>query len=214
MTLKRRWQKNVYFEIKCPECGQQTFCFENWAENTFICQIYRGFSKSHLIIKVTRKNSYGSTDTILYLFFSSLISEALLNASFPQSSNARVTHLLLAAFTSLGISSSPTALKTSCVRVCPVVSDFLWPQELIPGSSVHGIFLGNNTGVGCHFLLQGIFLTQGSNPPLLCFSRWQADSLPLGHLLCWLLPNSTGQFCSLNTGSCIHPSTCSLHVVV
>ena len=31
---------------------------------------------------------------------------------------------------------------------------------------------GKNTGVGCHFLLQGIFLTQGSNPCLL-------------HLLCW-----------------------------
>ena len=27
-------------------------------------------------------------------------------------------------------------------------------------------FSGNNTGVGCHFLLQGIFLTQGSNPGL------------------------------------------------
>ena len=25
-------------------------------------------------------------------------------------------------------------------------------------------FSGKNTGVGCHFLLQGIFLTQGSNP--------------------------------------------------
>ena len=36
-----------------------------------------------------------------------------------------------------------------------------------------------NTGEGCHFLLQGIFLTQGSNPGLL---HWQADSLPLYHL--------------------------------
>ena len=27
-------------------------------------------------------------------------------------------------------------------------------------------FLGKNTGVGCHFLLQGTFLTQGSNPGL------------------------------------------------
>ena len=26
---------------------------------------------------------------------------------------------------------------------------------------------GKNTGVGCHFLLQGIFPTQGSNPGLL-----------------------------------------------
>ena len=28
-----------------------------------------------------------------------------------------------------------------------------------PGSSVHGILQGKNTGVGCHSLLQGIFLT-------------------------------------------------------
>ena len=39
-------------------------------------------------------------------------------------------------------------------------------------------FPGNNTGVGCHFLLQGIFLTQESNPRLL---RWQVDSLALSH---------------------------------
>ena len=38
---------------------------------------------------------------------------------------------------------------------------------------------GKNTGVGCHFLPQGIFRTQGSNLPLLL---WQADSLSLSHL--------------------------------
>ena len=37
----------------------------------------------------------------------------------------------------------------------------------LPGSSVHGDFSGKNTGVGCHALLQGIFLTQGSNLGLL-----------------------------------------------
>ena len=35
---------------------------------------------------------------------------------------------------------------------------------------------------GRHFLLQGIFPTQGSNPSLLCLLHWQADSLPLCHL--------------------------------
>ena len=39
-----------------------------------------------------------------------------------------------------------------------------------------------NTGVGCYFLLQGIFLTQGSNPHLLCLLHCQVDSLPLSHL--------------------------------
>ena len=39
-------------------------------------------------------------------------------------------------------------------------------------------FPGKNTGLGCHFLLPGIFQTQRSNPHFLC---WQADSLPLSH---------------------------------
>ena len=38
---------------------------------------------------------------------------------------------------------------------------------------------GKNTGVGCHSLLQGIFLTQESNPYLLCLLHWQSGSLPL-----------------------------------
>ena len=41
---------------------------------------------------------------------------------------------------------------------------------------------GKNTGSGCHFLLQRIFLTQESNPSLLGLLRWQADSWPLCHL--------------------------------
>ena len=40
-------------------------------------------------------------------------------------------------------------------------------------------FLGKNTGVGCHFLLQGIFPTQRSNPRLLHLLHWQPCSLPL-----------------------------------
>ena len=40
-------------------------------------------------------------------------------------------------------------------------------------------FPGKNTAVSCHFLLQGLFLTQGWNP---CLLGWQSDSLPLSHL--------------------------------
>ena len=38
---------------------------------------------------------------------------------------------------------------------------------------------GKNTGMGCHFLLQGIFPTQGSNQGLLCLLYLQEGSLPL-----------------------------------
>ena len=49
-----------------------------------------------------------------------------------------------------------------------------------PDSSVHEIFPGKNTGVDCHFLLQRILLTQGSNLSLLHLLHWQAGSAPPG----------------------------------
>ena len=45
-----------------------------------------------------------------------------------------------------------------------------------------GDLLGKNTKVGCHALLQGIFPTQGLNPPLLCLLHWQVGSLSLTSL--------------------------------
>ena len=47
-----------------------------------------------------------------------------------------------------------------------------------PGSSAQGIFPSKNTGVGCHFLLQGTFPTQRWNLCLLHLQHWQVDSLP------------------------------------
>ena len=57
-----------------------------------------------------------------------------------------------------------------------VVSNSLRPHGLQPTRLLcPWDYLGKNTGVGCHFLLQGIFPSQGSNPGLL---HWQGDSLP------------------------------------
>ena len=51
----------------------------------------------------------------------------------------------------------------------------LWPTRLLcPWDSP-----GRNTEVSCYALLQGIFLTQGSNLSLLCLLHWQVGSLPL-----------------------------------
>ena len=58
-----------------------------------------------------------------------------------------------------------------------VLSDSLWSHGLQP---VRLLCLwdspGKNAGVGCHFLLQGIFLTQGLNPRLLCLLLWKVNS--------------------------------------
>ena len=62
----------------------------------------------------------------------------------------------------------------SCVQL------FATPQTVVHQAPLTmGILQARILGVSCHFLLQGIFLTQGSNPGLL---HWQADSLPLSHL--------------------------------
>ena len=49
----------------------------------------------------------------------------------------------------------------------------------LPISSVRGFNPDRNIGVGCHFLLQGLFLTQGSNLSLLRLLNWQEHSSPL-----------------------------------
>ena len=42
----------------------------------------------------------------------------------------------------------------SCLTLCDLM------DYSLPGASVHGILRSEGTGVGCHFLLQGIFPDQ------------------------------------------------------
>ena len=59
---------------------------------------------------------------------------------------------------------------------------------------------GKNTGVDHRALLQGVFPTQGSNPPLLRLLHWQMGSLPLSLLG---FPNDKARFERLYT-VCTH----------
>ena len=55
------------------------------------------------------------------------------------------------------------------VHVYLVVSNSLWPHGLWPTRLFWPWnFPGKNTELSCHFLLQGIFLTQGLNLSILC----------------------------------------------
>ena len=60
------------------------------------------------------------------------------------------------------------------------MSDSLKPHRLQPTRDLYvWDSLGKNTGLGFHFLFQGIFLIQGLNSNLLHLLHWQVDSLPL-----------------------------------
>ena len=96
-----------------------------------------------------------------------------------------------------------------CMLSHPVVSNFLQPHGLYPPKLLcPWDSPGKNTTLGCQALLQGILLTQGSNP---CVLHWQVGSLPLappgkpsGILPLWY-PHSIEKGlaqgeCSLNSG--------------
>ena len=65
------------------------------------------------------------------------------------------------------------------MNLCSVASSSFWPCGLQSARLLCPLnFLGKTTGVGCHFLLQGIFPTPESNLSLLCLLHQQAGSLP------------------------------------
>ena len=66
----------------------------------------------------------------------------------------------------------------SLSELSTVVSDSLRP---------YGLTGSKSTGAGCHFLLQGIFLTRGLNLLLL---HWQVGSLSLCHETIWWRMNT------------------------
>ena len=71
------------------------------------------------------------------------------------------------------------------VCVCSVISTLLWAHGLQPtGLLCQWSSPGKNTGVGCYSFLQGIFLTQGLNPCLLCLLHWRHT---LYHRATWVI---------------------------
>ena len=59
-------------------------------------------------------------------------------------------------------------LSTKCAVLCSVVFSSSGPHGLQPARLLYPWeSSGKSTGMGCHFLLQGTFLTQGSNLGLL-----------------------------------------------
>ena len=99
---------------------------------------------------------YIHTHTFFFIFFSIIVYHRILKTA-PCTTFSFSTYLLIDTY---------VASMCACVSHS-VVSDSLRPHGLqltrllCPWNSP-----GKNTGVGCHSLLQGIFLTQGSNSGL------------------------------------------------
>ena len=116
---------------------------------------------------------------------SSVVPFSFCPQSLPGSQSFPMSQLFAWGGQSIGVSASASVLPMNTQDWSPLggtgwvvgsssskshslVSDSCDPMDCSPpGFSVHGISPGKNTGVGCHFLLQGIFPIQESNPCLL-----------------------------------------------
>ena len=120
--------------------------------------------------------------------------------SFPASRSFQMSQLFPSGGQSIRVSASPSVLPMniqdwfplgwtgwissqhvlSRSTLCNPMDCSLRPHRLYPARLLcPWTCPGKNTGVDCHFLLQGIFLTQGSNLCLLHPLHWQVDSLSL-----------------------------------
>ena len=64
----------------------------------------------------------------------------------------------------LPFSSPMHESESEVAQSCPTLSD---PMDCsLPGSSIHGIFPGKSTGVGCHCLLQLPYMTVRNQAPI------------------------------------------------
>ena len=104
----------------------------------------------------------------------------------PQSSRQQ-GRATLAGLTALSSPPSNPATASPC-RVLSHFSHvqlFATPRTIDRQPPLSTGFSVENTGGGCHALLQGLFPTQGSHLSLLCLLHWQAGSLPLAPPRMW-----------------------------
>ena len=76
-------------------------------------------------------------------------------------------------------------LKSMCAQLLSHVQVFATTWTVAHQDPLSMEFSRKEYWSDCHFLLQGIFLTQGLNQHLLHILHWQEDSLPLNHLGSW-----------------------------
>ena len=71
-------------------------------------------------------------------------------------------------------------IKNACVHAYCFSHVWLYatPWTVAHQATLSTGFSRQDTGVGCHFLLQGLLPMQGSNPHLLRLLHWQVSSLP------------------------------------
>ena len=102
-----------------------------------------------------------------------------LSLIWPMGANSSFSHVIRFASVIQFSKHPPVYSSSGCACVLSRVPLFAIPWTIPHQAPLSMELPRQEYGANCHFLLQGIFLTQGSNPHLLCLLNWQANSLPL-----------------------------------
>ena len=136
--------------------------------------------------KASQLKNVGLTPGILSLFLRTMF---WVEAYFPLILVSMRKNLPLNSFQARISILSRKWLMKRCVCVCVRVLSQVWHVWLFAlyGPQFARLlcprdFPGKNTGAGCHFLLQRIFMTQASNSHFLWLLHWRENSLPQSHL--------------------------------
>ena len=102
------------------------------------------------------------------------------------SSPLKFSGCVIICWSNINLTSEPSAYSSSalgftctrcvCAKSLQSCLTLVDPMSCSPPGSSAWDSPGKNTGVGCHALLQGIFLTQGWNPHLSCLLHLQVSS--------------------------------------
>ena len=123
----------------------------------FTVQLSHPYTTIGKTIALTRRTFVGKVMSLLFNMLSRLVITFL-----PKSKHLLISWLQ---------PPSAVILEPQKINSATVSPSIVVPNSLRPHGPIRLLwpwdFPGKNTGVGCHFLLQGIFPTQGSNPGLL-----------------------------------------------
>ena len=162
-----------------------TFSFPNYFSYLFILMFIIAIKyfvqildnpQLYLCIYSSLQNDWGF-GCMFCSFFPQLWLNCLINSHFPGTGDKSLSRKKTMVCSSRTLHDTSCACVhansfQSCLTLC---NPGLQPSRLLcPWDSP-----SKNTGVSCHALLQGIFLTQGLHPHFLHLLHWQAGSLPL-----------------------------------
>ena len=142
-----------------PQSSSYWNCQHQWLNESFLPP----WNISHLVFRLQTPLVFFPSNFSFSVSIDASSSTLSLGMGGTQGSSGLFLYLGIWASFMISLSLCCAVLTRSCLTLCNSL------ECSLAGCSFHKDSLSKNTGVGCHFLLQEIFPSQGLNPGLILF---------------------------------------------